>query len=160
MEDIVEIVDEYKEFFSMVKEFFTTVFNFNIVIAIAAGIVVMYIQVKWVWKQQELKEKKKQKAIEAGHVVIARRTKVWDDYLSRDGLESSDYHANYKYVVDGKEYKYSYMGKAYPEEEIQMYYYEDPRKIICEYKQKNYPCVFYLLPFIVMAVVGGILNQI
>ena len=154
-----ELAYKYKEFFYMFKEFWTTVFDFNILIGIIAGIATLVIQVRIINKLQS-RNKKKEKAIALGHVVMAKRTKFYNDGAPGEASANSRYHATYRYVVNGKEYEYRYLGAKYPEEEIQMYYIDNPRKVFCDLNEKMFHNIFNLLPIIVAVIVICLLNQI
>ena len=146
----------------MFKEFWTTVFDFKVfigIIAIIVGIAMFVILLRWIDEVESINKKKKtEKAIALGHVVMAERTKFWDDAEPGESPATSRYHATYRYVVDGKKYEYRYLGAKYPKEEIQMYYIDNPRKAFCDYNVNNCPCIFYLLPIIIVVSIFIFLN--
>ena len=73
-----------------------------------------------------------------GHIVKAKRSKAWDDDHTGYSVDSW-YHGTYIYEVDGKSYKYRYMGKVYPPLELTLYYISNPRKTFgAENKTKEY----------------------
>ncbi len=128
-----ESAGKYKEFFYMLKEFWTTVSDFNVficIIGIIVGFALLVILLRRISeKESRNKKKKMDTAIALGHVVMAERIKFWDDATPGEPSASSRYHATYRYVVNGKAYEYRYLGPKYPKEEIQMYYIDNPRKV-------------------------------
>ena len=151
-----ELSDKIKVFIDLLEEFCTSVFSWNAVIAIAAGITALIIQVRLAYRRTS-RNKKKEKAIELGHAVTAQRIKFRDDKGPAD-VGDACYRADYEYAVDGKKYEYRYFGLKYPEDKIQMYYINNPRKVFCDYNEKPYPCILSLIPFIVMAIVYNLLE--
>lgn len=128
-----ELADKDKEFFYMLKEFWTTVSDFNVfigIIGIILGFALLVILLRRINEiESRNKKKKMETAIALGHVVMAERIKFWDDATPGEPSASSRYHATYRYVVNGKAYEYRYLGPKYPKEELQMYYIDNPRKV-------------------------------
>ena len=129
-------------------------FDFNVfigIIGIIVGIAIFVILLRWIDEVESRNKKKKMEmAIALGHVVMAERTKFWDDAAPGESPATSRYHATYRYVVNGKKYEYRYLGAKYPKEEIQMYYINNPRKVFCDYNESNCPNICYLLTIIVV----------
>ena len=150
------LADKFKVFIDLIEEFCTSIFSWNAVIVILAGIATLVVQVRLEYKRTST-NKKKEKAIELGHVVNAQRIKYRDDKGPAD-VGDACYSATYGYTVNGKKYEYRYFGLKYPEEEIQVYYINNPRKVFCDYNEKHYPCILCFIPFIVMAIVYNFLE--
>ena len=140
------------EFTSLLEEFFTSVFNFNVMCGIIAAIIVFIFEIK-IMKKKTKKNKKIEKAKRLGHIVKGKRIKQWDD--STAGSVDFWYYATYTYEVDGKEYKYKFMNKIAPPFEVTLYYINSPRKVFTEYEYKVFSLdiLFYIIPIAVAIIV-------
>ena len=121
-------MDTMTEFVEMMREFATSVFNFNAFIGIVVMIVVFVMEIKWT-RSHTQSNKQVEKAVHLGHVVEAKRVKFWDDGITPDEQPTSWYHATYTYNISGKQYQYKYLEHAYPPMVIKLYYIDNPRKV-------------------------------
>lgn len=100
----------------------------------AAAVVIfpIYLISKQFSMSSKKQERAKQKAIERGHVVLARLVKVY--MASRDNPRRSiDQHSEavYSYEYDGKKYKYSAFSDS-PPQTLQLYFLTNPKKASIE----------------------------
>ena len=115
-----------------VQEFLNTIkqlgelLSFNVVCGIVAIIVTFVVEIKYIQKHK-VKDKRKEEAIRKGHVIKAKRIKMWYDKVPNN--VDSYYHAKYEYEVSGKSYIYRYMGKTFPPYTISLYYKNNPRRV-------------------------------
>ena len=63
------------ELAELIKEFGTSVFNFNAFIGIVVMIAVFVLEIKWTRSRAEGSSKRVEKAVSLGHVVEAKRVK-------------------------------------------------------------------------------------
>ena len=150
------------EFIALLGEFQTSVYNPNVFCGIGAAIIVFVIEIILLRRYYKLKRnKKREQAIELGHVVKGTRVKKWDDdpYKRR---QDSYFHATYMYVVDGTEYKYSYMGKISPPLTVDLYYLKNPKLVFSdlESKKEHFWVIIYIIPLAVAIWVINLLGGV
>ena len=153
-----ELSEQFEQFINILKEF-KEICDWRIIVSIAVGIVVFIVQIRWMNRRGELKDPKVEKAKALGHVVQAKREKYWNDDTPGD-WNMSKYHATYSYEVNGKKYEYRYLEHEVPPTFINLYYINNPRKVVGDYKKKEYPGIFYFLPIIVTVALVVFLNKI
>ena len=114
------------ELSDLFNEFMTEVFDLKVFCGIVTAIIVCVFEIR-LTRNLRLKNWRVEKAIRLGHIVKAKRLKTWDD--DNTGCDvNSWFHGTYGYEVDGKSYKYRYMGKVSPPYELTLYYIRNPRK--------------------------------
>ncbi len=149
-----------EQFADLIKEFNTSVFNFNVTCGIIAGIVVFIIEIKCVRKYKK-KDTRKEDAVRKGHVIQAKRINMWDDGTTKYDVNSY-YHAKYQYEISGQKYIYRYMGKNFPVTNISLYYKNNPRHVWSDLEKKENPLVILLglIPLATMITVVYILGGV
>ena len=138
------------EFLRLMNEFGTSVFDVKIFCGIIAAILVFIMEIRFMQSHKK-KNRRKEKAIQMGHVVRAKRTQAWDDDTSGYSVDSW-YHAAYVYKVDGRTYKYRYLSKVFPPVTLSLYYINNPRRVFTGEEKKStiLSVLFYILPVSVL----------
>ena len=149
------------EFLDLLNRFMTEVFDVKIFCGIVSAIIVFIFEIRFT-RNLRLRNRRVEKAPQLGHVVKAKRNKVWDDDTTGHDVDSW-FHAAYSYKVDGKSYKYRYMSKVSPPYELTLYYINNPRKTFTnENKTKEHSMALLGLLFpivvgiLVVFLLGGI----
>lgn len=92
--------------------------------------------------------KRVEKAERLGHVVTAVMDGREDYYQPDD--PNPIRAANYVYEIEGRQYKYRYVGHDAPTRTITLYYINNPKKTFCRTASYvNLGCVFAFLPLII-----------
>lgn len=148
------------DFLNLIKEFKTSVFNFNVTCGIIAAVAVLILEIIFIGKRNKTSWKI-EKAKSLGHVVQGKRVKAWDDDTSGYSVDSW-FHATYVFSVDGKEYKCRYLGKFSPPLVTNVYYIKSPRKAFVEneYKQNYLSILLYIIPIAVAILVINCLGGV
>ena len=92
------------EFLDLLNRFMTEVFDVKIFCGIVSAIIVFIFEIRFT-RNLRLRNRRVEKATQLGHVVKAKRNKVWDDDTTGYNVDSW-FHAAYSYKVDEKSYKY------------------------------------------------------
>lgn len=111
-------------------------------------------------RTHKTRDRKKDIAIERGHVVKAKR-----EYMSYDDKYdvNSYYYATYYYQIDGCQYKYRYMGKNFPPLVATLYYVDNPRHTFSRIKPKRHwldSPLYLILPTVAAVVIINLLGAI
>lgn len=149
-----------REFIDLMEEFKSSVFNFNVMCGIIAGIVVLIFEIIFIRKYVK-KDRRKENALKKGCVIKAHRISMWDDGTTETS-NNFYYHAKYRYDYADRTYTYKYMGKKAPPYEILLYYKKNPRRVWSDLETKHDPFVilFYLIPLAVTITVINVLGGV
>ena len=110
------------EFPAEAKELFTFPMMAGFVTWLVTQILAIWFMVKF---KPQKKNRKIEEAIRLGHVVKAVNDGKWDAYNYR---QRKEYNCDYVYMVNGRKYKYGYVGRSIPPQELTLYYLNDPGK--------------------------------
>ena len=106
-------MDAITELIALIEEFGTSVLRFPTLAGIAVTAAVFALEIKWS-RAHAPGGRRVEKAVRLGHVVEARRTTYWDDATTPAERPTSWYHALYTYDISGRQYRYTYLERAYP----------------------------------------------
>lgn len=120
-------MDAITELIALIEELGTSVLRFPALAGIAVTAAVFALEIKWS-RAHAPGGRRVEKAVRLGHVVEARRTTYWDDATTPAERPTSWYHALYTYDISGRQYRYTYLERAYPPPVIRLYYIDNPRR--------------------------------
>lgn len=152
-------MEAFDEFFQLMGEFGTLMReNWNVVCGVLAGLAVFILEMIFTRKRPK-ENRKVKKAKELGHVAKGKRLKYWKDDPYDVHARS---HATYIFEVDGKEYKYRYLGRQHPPSFAEIYYIHSPRHgfVVFEDDRNYWEILWLIIPAAVAVLVSLLLSDV
>lgn len=127
---------------------------------LVVAIIVFVLEIR-LFKSYKRKNRRRERAVQLGHVVQAKRVRAWDDDTTGYSVDSW-FHARYVYEVDGREYTYRYMRKATPPVTLTLYYLSNPKRTFTGEEKEPWflPIVCLALPILLGALVLRLLGVV
>lgn len=151
---LAEFLELWPRFWGFLRE------HWKVYVGFLVGLLVMILEILHIRKHKPPVNKKVQKARELGHVVLGTRV----SYSYSHGDDSTSYHAKYTYEVDGAGYVYKYFDTQFPPLQLNLYYFNYPKRAFHEKESRVRSCLgialFYLIPFMAFHVVTRLLGGI
>ncbi|MDI9499081.1 MAG: hypothetical protein QM270_11450 [Bacillota bacterium] len=158
MDELFAVFAEFAELWHRFRGFLRD--HWKVYVGLVVGILVMIAEIIHMRKQKPPVNKKVQRARELGHVTRGIR----QSHRTHEDDDRTTYSAKYAYEVDGMKYAYKYYGDEFPPLELDLYYFNNPRRAFHEKKSQLRSCLaaalFYLIPFLASCLVIHLLGGI
>lgn len=108
----------------------------RLILAVIVGILVAVIYGIFTHRKIIRRKKQKQQAIELGHIIKAKRVKIYKQSdTTESGAIETHYSGVYEYTVNGKTKRYRvHSDSGLPLIELNLYYADTPAKVFSDYE--------------------------
>lgn len=152
-------------FKELIQQFYEFIINTDFRVFICGLVLIgTYAIVLLLWYKGiltfEKNKRKMEKAIKLNHVIKAKRVSCYDDDPYRRNVNSY-FHAKYEYAIDGKKFRYWYLGKIVPPYILTLYYINNPKRAFhCEKGNSPLIILIFIIPIVAMICVMKLLGII